>query len=55
MYDLYALKLKLRLRRIQFQSPFCCANTPYTWDLKLKLLRGRNEDLKKTWVPLWPP
>jgi len=46
MYILYALKLKLWLRRNPVSKSFYCANKPYTRGLKLKLLRGRNEDFK---------
>jgi len=47
MYVLYALKLKLWLRRNPvWKSFFYCANKPYTRGLKLKLLRGRKENLK---------
>jgi len=40
---------------IQFQSLFYCANKSYTSDLKLKLLRGRNEHFKKIRATLWLP
>jgi len=46
MYVLYALKLKLWVRRNLVSKSFYCANKPYTMGLELKLLRGRNEDFK---------
>jgi len=46
MYVLHALKLKLWLRRKPVSKSLYSANKPYTMGLKLKSLRGRNEDFK---------
>jgi len=56
MYVLYTpWNLNFGWEEIQFQSLFYYANKPYTSDLKLKLLRGRNEHFKKIRAALWIP